>query len=397
MEFLELIDTIESEAADTKALFGDAGQSIRGMRKSNPLYKKRLVEAAKLLRDARTSSWKALAVKEAMTTSDFPLLFGDILDRQLLAGYNDYPVTWPNIARTATVRDFRQVSRFTIDGGEASLSKVKERTEYPAAALTEGKYPYAVAKYGRRLPFTWEDFINDDLGALENSPQRLAKAARVTEQRFITNLFAGNFTGGSAFFKTGNANIIPANTLGFTNSANPHLSITALQIAFAVLGSQLDADGNPIYISKLHLVVPPALKVAANNIINATEIIAPVGGGANSGANDVLHVANWVKNDLDVMVDPWLPILDTTQGNTAWYLFADASESRPTMELGKLRGHETPEMFMKSPNATRIGGGTVDAMDGDFDTDSVEYKVRHVIGGSLLDPKGAVGSKGTDA
>jgi hypothetical protein len=395
MEFLELIDTIEAEAADVKSLFGDAGQSIRGMRTSSPAYKKRLVEAARLLREARTSSTKALMVKEAMTTSDFPLLFGDILDRQLLASYNDYPVTWTNIARKATVRDFRQVSRFTIDGAEAALDKVKERTEYPAGKLVEGKYPYGVAKFGRRLPFTWEDFINDDLGALENSPQRLAKAARVTEQRFVTNLFAGNF--GSGFFKSANKNVITSNMLGFTNSANPALTITAFQIALAVLGAQVDADGNPIYISRVHLVVPPALEVAAMNIINATEIVAAVGGGANSGANDVLHVANWVKNRTDVMVDPWLPILDGTQGNTAWYVFADAAESRPVMELGKLRGHETPEMFMKSPNATRIGGGTVDAMDGDFDTDSVEYKVRHVIGGTLLDPKGAVASKGTNA
>jgi hypothetical protein len=34
-------------------------------------------------------------------------------------------------------------------------------------------------------------------------------------------------------------------------------------------------------------------------------------------------------------------------------------------------------------------------MDGDFDTDTVEYKVRHVMGGTLMDPKAAVASNGS--
>lgn len=390
MEFLELIDTIEAEAADTKSLYADAGKSVRGMRSDSPVYKRQLLEAAKLLREARTSDRAAYKVREAMTTSDFPLLFGDILDRQMLAAYNDYPMIWPAIARRATVRDFRQVKRFTLDGGESALSAVPERTEYPAAALSDNSFAYAVSKFGRRLPFTWEDFVNDDLGALENSPARLAKAARVSEERFVTGLFVNQFNTTSGFFRT--AGTAPAH--GNLVTGNPVLSIGALQTAFTVANAQVDADGNPIYISRWHLMVPPALEVVANNIINASEIIAPVGGGANSGANDVLRVNNWVKNKTDVVVNPWLPILDTTQGNTAWYLFADASESRPTMELGHLRGHETPELFMKAPNATRIGGGTVAATDGDFDTDSVEYKVRHVFGGTLLDYKGAVASKG---
>jgi hypothetical protein len=36
-------------------------------------------------------------------------------------------------------------------------------------------------------------------------------------------------------------------------------------------------------------------------------------------------------------------------------------------------------------------------MDGDFDTDSIEYKVRHVLGGSVIDPKFAVASNGSAA
>jgi hypothetical protein len=60
-----------------------------------------------------------------------------------------------------------------------------------------------------------------------------------------------------------------------------------------------------------------------------------------------------------------------------------------------LRGHAEPEIFIKEPNARRVGGGIVNPMDGDFETDSVEYKLRHVFGGSILDPKMSVGSNGS--
>jgi hypothetical protein len=64
------------------------------------------------------------------------------------------------------------------------------------------------------------------------------------------------------------------------------------------------------------------------------------------------------------------------------------------MEVGFLRGHDTPELFMKSPNSIRVGGGVVGAEDGSFETDGVDYKVRHVVGGTLMEPKAAYASKG---
>jgi hypothetical protein len=52
-------------------------------------------------------------------------------------------------------------------------------------------------------------------------------------------------------------------------------------------------------------------------------------------------------------------------------------------------------VFFKEPNQRRLGGGASDPMDGDFDNDSIEYKIRHVFGGTLMDPKMAVASNGT--
>jgi hypothetical protein len=62
---------------------------------------------------------------------------------------------------------------------------------------------------------------------------------------------------------------------------------------------------------------------------------------------------------------------------------------------------------MKLPNSVSIGEGRIgpgpglmpgttmaNPMEGDFETDSIAYKIRHVLGGTLLDPIMAVASTG---
>jgi hypothetical protein len=389
-DFLDLLENVRLEDASMNRLFGDAGTSVRRMRRDDPRYQRSLLEAAKLIADVESGRKPMHRLQEAMSTSDFPLLFGDILDRQLLGRYQEWPTAWPKIAKKGSVRDFRTVSRFTVDGAEAVLTKVKQGSEYPEAALADARYQYFVEKYGRRVPFLWETFVNDDLDGLRETPNRLAKAARMTEEKFATTLYAASTGPNATFFASGNKNLVTA-------GAGAALSVTSLQAAFTLLWSQTDADGNPIYISNVRLVVPPALAVVARNILNATQIWAAAGGGVGTAA-DQLHSANWMAAEItELIVNPWLPIVTTTGtvGATAWYLFADPNEAgRPAIEIGFLRGHDTPELFVKEPNAMRVGGGPVAAEDGDFDTDGINYKVRHVIGGTLMEPKMAVASPG---
>ncbi|MEU8199284.1 Mu-like prophage major head subunit gpT family protein [Microbispora amethystogenes] len=384
-----------SEASEAKIYAGEGvnlssrWRSHRARRATDPRYRKDLLEAAHLYeRVLRGDRYAGLTFQEAMSTSDFSALFGDILDRQILARYQSMPVQWPAFAKRGRVRDFRQVKRFTLDGAESTLAPVRQLTEYPAASLTDGVYAYQVGKYGRRVALSWEDLINDDLDAFASIPDRLGNAARRTEERFATALYASSTGPNSTFFSSGNKNLL-------ASGGSSALSITSLQAAYTLLASQVDADGAPIYIESAVLVVPPALKVTANNILNATEIRAASGGGSGTG-NDQLTVANWMRNDLQLVVNPWLPIVTTsgTMGSTAWYLFANPAVGRPAMEIGFLVGHEVPELWMRAPNAVRVGGGAAAPEDGDFDTDSVEWKLRLVLGGTLMDPKSAVASPG---
>lgn len=394
-EQLDQLGTLRAAEASPQALYGDAGMSVRryGRSQRDPRYLLRLAETIDLvtdLRRGRVSEGRFYAVREQMTTSDFSLLMADAIDRQLLARYQETTPSWSSIARRAVVPDFRAVKRFAVDGAEGLLSVVTQGAPYPAAALTEASYTYAVAKRGRRLPMSWETMINDDLEAFLTLPDRLARAARRSEEHFATSLFVGSSGLNTGVFTVGNKNIINAtNSGGGFTAVNPPLSIDAVRQAYAVLNNQRDADGQPIMIEGVTLWVPPALEGQALEIVNATQIF--VGDFDATGAK--IQTANWIGAKAKVSVGWYIPYIATTNGNTTWFLAANPATSRPAGEIGFLRGHESPELFLKAPNAIALRGGA-EPME-DFDTDAVDHKVRHVFGGAAMDPKVIAGSNGS--
>ncbi len=378
-EFLELLETVRAEQADTQRLFGDAGVGVRHAAALQGIaYQKKLVEAARFVADIVSGRKPPYLLREVMTTSDFPLLFGDILDRQLLANYVEWPSVWQTYCARKTVPDFKNVRRFSMDGGETVLAAVPELTAYPETALTETRYQYHVNKYGRRIGFSWESMIDDDLDALKDIPQRFGRAARRSEDWFATTLHVGAGGPDGTFYTNAHVNRIAIAAGALVN--NPALSIVGLQAGYQKLAAMVDTGGDPIVIDGVILEVPPALEVTARNILNATQLWLNQNLAATN-AEQNLVTENWMRNRTTLVVNPYLPIRDLVTGNSAWYLHASPTNGRPAFEMGFLRGHEQPEIYMKSPNAQRVGGGGVNPLDGDFGTDSIEYKVRHVFGG----------------
>ena len=86
------------------------------------VYERRLFEASKIVLKGLTGTKRdRLNLEEALTTSDFPNLFGDVIDRAVLANYLETPYTWNMVAHASEVNDFRPVKRFRIDGGTGLL------------------------------------------------------------------------------------------------------------------------------------------------------------------------------------------------------------------------------------------------------------------------------------
>lgn len=396
---------VDVEKASLEFLVSD-GAAMRN-RKTSPTYTGRLREAVKLYGRVLNGNLPLRWLQEAMTTSDFQILFGDIIDRQVLANYAEAPQTWPAVAKRSTVADFRPVKRITVDGAEQPLDEVEERAPYPETKLDLGDYLYSVKKHGRVAQFSWETMVNDDLDALRDIPRRFGRAARRSEEKFVTGMFVGPNGPNATFYSSGNKNIVNAtNANGGVSGPftvdNPPLTIAGLQQAMSVLLQQKDTGGDPIDIDAVTLVVTPANQITALNIMNSLQVVSP-GYGATadplfSGAtrDQGLLIQNWMREKVSLAVMRYIPMIATSaNGNKSWFLFANPSVGRPAMEIGFLRGHEAPELFMKSPNSVSLSGAGAGTMDGDFETDSLAYKIRHVFGGTLLDPKASVASNGS--
>lgn len=383
-----LLDTVkdisaEVDAAQVDSTFTESKQqSMKGIVSAavsgNPERQRKFAETTAVLGGVLSGRLPEHMLKEAMTTSDFPILFGDVMDRLLLAGYRAAPSTFEAYTRTTTVRDFREVKRKYVDGADGLLNRVEEQAEYEADSVDEGEYTYRVHKYGKILPFSWETFINDDLDALADMPQRLGRGAARSEQDFATRLYTGS-GGLSSFFSESNGNIV---------EGHPILNMEGLLKAFEQMSHQRDPNNDmPILNNPQYLVVPPELEIIARQLINATEI------RMQEGDNTIIS-RNYLNGSLQIIVDRHIPIV--TGGSVSpWFLFADPNDGRGAMEFARLRGHEEPEVFVKTPNAQRAGGGDVGYQQGDFNTDSIIYKIRHVFGGTTMDPLYVVGSNGT--
>lgn len=403
-ELMEMLEAVRADEATVARLFGDekSDRSLRQRGALTPAQKTKIAATVDFIEGIRSGQISPYLLSEALSTSDFPLMFGQIIDRALLANYQHTVPTYRNYARIGTVADFRTVYRFALNGAEATLSQVGELSEYPEAIVSEARYTYSVTKNGKRLSLSWETMVNDQLGAFDSIPQRLATSARNTEELFATKLFVDANGPHASMYTNGNKNIVNSTNGAVITGNNPALTIAALQDALTVLSKQTDSDGNPIIVNAVRLVVPPALKVTAMNILNAQQIwVTQTGGGGNpvnvtTGAGgQQLIAANWMSQAVELDVNPFIPVVATTNGNTSWFLFADANQGRPALEIGFLRGHESPEMFMKAPDAIRLGGGSVTPQDGDFQTDAIVYKVRHILGGTRLDVKMSIASNGS--
>lgn len=379
-ELLEVIENLGSAERDVRSIFtSEDGTRVKeSARRFGPAN---LLLAERLIKEVERGKRPTSHLKEAMSTDDFPILFADILDRQMLGFYKEMDPVWQAFIKRDVVNDFRPVKRYAQDGLEGQLPEVEQLEEYPEDSLSESADEYSVKKYGKRVALSWETWINDDFSNFLRIPERLARAARRTEQRFATGLYVGEKGPNETLYKSEYANQI---------TGNPVLSIQGLQKGIETLANQKDEDDEPIVNEAVVLVVPPALEITALNIVNAITIDVNELGGSEKAR---LRVDNWMKNRVRVVVDPYIPIVASKEnGGTSWFLFADPNVGRPALIMGFLRGYEEPSLYEKIPTARRIGGGEVSES---FEIDDRQWRVRHVMGGARLLETG--GAKATAA
>lgn len=331
-----------------------------------------ILEAREIFQKALDGNLGARAiVAESMTTSDFPLLLGAAYGRELMAAYETAPSVWQGWSSRVVVPNFKKQKLQDILGGRSVLDKVPEGDEYPARSLAESEYEFRVEKFGNRIPLTWEMIINDELGAFRNLPERLAIAARVTEDTVASKaLFSEDLTTlDTNFFKSANGNAPAATALTRENLAT---ALTTIQ-------NRKDEDGNIVVFPGGILMVHPSLEFTARTILGATTTTTVTGGVTTVEENPL-------AGKLTLVVNPYLNLTSHAKKSGLWFVLPDPKTPRPATVTAFLGGNESPDLRVKSDAGSRPGGGEVDPLEGSFDNDSIQYRVRHSAGSALIDP-----------
>lgn len=362
--------------AETFGLTDDqtlAGVSPLTRRQYSPRRAQAIIEAAGLWKRVFDGDIRAaVSVREALSTSDlFVSATGDVLDRELLASYSDITPEWSKFASRTTVRNFKKKKLVDLMGGRTRLDLVPELTAYPGAEHDVREFEIQVAKFGRQFGFSWEAMINDDLEELFRVPDTFSQAAALTETANALAVLADLSTGApnTGFFKD-YSSIDGYGSLN-TTPATAALTDASLTTALDAIAARTDADGNLVPPPALRLVVGPALQTVAEGIMNVVHVDKQNGTGSGS---TVTRTANPLRGRVTVEVVSTLP-------GTGWFVVPTPGQGRPAVVSAFLRGFETPDIRQKN------GGGVgVSADAGDFDDDSVRYRVRHVHGAAGADP-----------
>lgn len=281
------------------------------------------------------------------STSDFTNILENVIDKEMLRGWEENAETFQQWTRSGSLSDFKEVKRNGLNLFDG-LPEVPEGGEFKHGTIGERGEAISLATYGRLFALTRQAIINDDMSAFSAVPFKMGRAAA----RTIGNLAYGvltsndNLSDGVALFNAANHD----------NSTSATLDSDALDSAREAMKTQSDpddkADGG-LNIRPRFLLVPAALEGTAIVLMQSQY----VPGSANNDVNTVAGMA-------DIIVDGRLDADSTTK----WYLLADPN-SYDTVEVAYLNGVQTPFLEQRE-------GWTVDG---------TEFKVRHDAGVKALD------------
>ncbi|RKP43806.1 peptidase U35 [Pararobbsia silviterrae] len=281
------------------------------------------------------------------TTSDLPVVFGNVINRTLRDAYSAAPRSFTAWARQGTLADFRAATRVMVDGA-VKLEKVSEAGEYKYGSLVDGGEVIQLGTYGKIVNFTRAMIINDDLSALQRVPIYFGRAAANLESDIVYGALTGTakMSDGKALFDAGHKNLGAAGAIG----------IDTLTLARAAMRTQkAPGDGTPLNATPSYLIVPAALETVAGQFTSNQYV-----------PNDPAQQNPFFKS-LTPIVEPRLDDSSTT----AWYLAADPA-TIDTVEFCYLEGEE----------------GLYTEQSLDFDVDGLKVKARLDFAAKAIDYRG---------
>ncbi|TIW20685.1 MAG: hypothetical protein E5V65_07705, partial [Mesorhizobium sp.] len=255
------------------------------------------------------------------TTSDFPAVLGNAMNRVLLAAYQSNDTALTPLFKVRNATDFRELQ--SIRMGELDrLDEVAEGGEIKYGTRDEeGPEKNRLKTFGKMFAVTRQVIINDDLGAMASMAQDQGRAAAQTKADAMAALLTANSGNGAklsdnaAIFTTGRGN----------KASGAHaISVTSLGAGRQAIREVKGVDGKTLLS-----IAPKYLVVGAEQETWAETMLAEI------AAAEVANV-NPFSGKLQLIVDSRLT-------GPSWRLFADPAVA-PILEIAYLNGVSQPQL-----------------------------------------------------
>ncbi|QDU33042.1 Mu-like prophage major head subunit gpT [Poriferisphaera corsica] len=345
------------------------------------LYTSQILEAADKLRGIGIQEFCELAcgqqlprfrrdasgwLQAAFSTTSLPGILSNIANKMLLEGYNYIEDTWRRICKIASVNDFKEHSRYRMTGS-FKFEQVGADGELKHGQLDEQKFGQKADTHGIMFALTRQMIINDDMGAFTDIPRQIGMGAAEAIADAVWGLLLRNppQADGHAFFSNDHKNLKTGN--------DSILNVDGLTAAEILFGQQIKPNGRPLGIQAALLLVPIALKVQAQLLMNSLQL------NETTTANKAKPATNPHVGKFDVISSSYLSNNSFTGASSkAWYLFADPNRL-PALEVAFLNGIDRP---------------TVEKTDADFNTLGIQFRGFIDFGVREQDYRGALKMKG---
>jgi phage major head subunit gpT-like protein len=294
-----------------------------------------------------------------LSTFSLPGILSNTANKFLKAGFDAVESTWRSIAATRPVRDFKQITSYSLTGG-FQYEEVGPGGELKHGGVGETSYTNQAKTYGRMFAIDRTAIINDDLGALSALPRRIGRGAALK----LNEVFWTAFLNNGSFFTTNRGN--------YAEGTATALSIDSLTAAELLFLNQTDPDGKPLGTMPVIALVPNALNTPISQLMNSTEI-------RDTTSSTKYPVSNPHAGKYRIVRSSYLSNASISGSSAkAWYLLADPNDL-PVIEVAFLNGVDSP---------------TVESADADFNILGVQMRGYFDFGVSLQEYRGGVKLKG---
>jgi HK97 family phage prohead protease len=277
------------------------------------------------------------------TTSDFPAIFQDAINRRLLGRYQVKAASYRLFSAPYINTDFRP-SNVIRAGDFPQLQPVSESGEIKQGTFSESKEILRVYPYGVGFNISRHMIINDNLHAIDQVLGSAGDRVVDFENSTMFALLATNptlVTDGVALFHASHGNV--ANT-GAINVAN-------VGVGRAAMMKQQSLDGMMLNLAPAVILCGPDKQTEAEQLVTS---ITPA---QNSNA---------VPEAFKKLV----PVADANVSGNTWYLFADPAVA-PAFLYGSLEGFEGPRLTTETKFGTQ---GLGVQLEHDFGVAGVDYR-----------------------